>query len=116
MTQLRRRQRRAMPQWTIPTELGFLRHQIETGRPLLDIPQNAFTFASDEHFQATWDQYRDEILADWIRVRPGTRPYAWWRFDSPEPRDETESEFEYLLRHRLMDDAEQSAFEKRKTK
>ena len=24
-----------------------------------------------------WDDLRDELLSDWIRERPGTRPYAW---------------------------------------
>jgi hypothetical protein len=35
---------------------------------------------------ALWTEHRAEILGDWIRVRPGTRPYAWWRFEAPEPR------------------------------
>ena len=30
-----------------------------------------------------WSAYRDEVLADWVLRRPGTRPSSWWRFDMP---------------------------------
>jgi hypothetical protein len=30
-----------------------------------------------------WKKYRDFILTDWIQNRPGSRPWAWWRFDAP---------------------------------
>lgn len=44
--------------------------------------------------KAAWQIFRDEILHDWIREQgphyrpqgPGTRPWAWWAFDAPEPR------------------------------
>jgi hypothetical protein len=26
------------------------------------------------------------ILAEWIAVHPGSRPWAWWRWDAPEAR------------------------------
>ena len=32
-----------------------------------------------------WLFARDDILRDWIERRPGTRPAAWWHWDSPEP-------------------------------
>jgi len=28
----------------------------------------------------------DELLAEWIASRPGTRPWFWWRYSSPERR------------------------------
>lgn len=31
----------------------------------------------------TWRDLRDELLPDWIREHPGTRPWAWWEFDAP---------------------------------
>ncbi len=31
-----------------------------------------------------WKAIRDDVVRDWIRHRPGTRPYAWWKFDNPE--------------------------------
>jgi hypothetical protein len=33
-----------------------------------------------------WEELRHELLPEWIREHPGTRPYAWWKFDAPEPR------------------------------
>jgi hypothetical protein len=71
-----------------------------------------------------WQAERESILCDWIRRRPGTRPWGWWRWDSPEPRREFkpprvdpiggvsappithESEGALLDRHDLWTDAE----------
>ena len=36
--------------------------------------------------QLAWELMRDELLPAWIAEHPGTRPYAWWAFDSPERR------------------------------
>ena len=36
--------------------------------------------------KAAWWELRDELLPTWIEQHPGTRPYAWWRFEVPEPR------------------------------
>ena len=36
--------------------------------------------------QDIWKRFRDEVLADWIRRHPGTRPWCFWRFDSGLPR------------------------------
>ena len=33
-----------------------------------------------------WRQNREPILSAWITELPGTRPRAWWDYDSPEPR------------------------------
>lgn len=33
-----------------------------------------------------WESYREQIIADWIRQNPCSRPWAWWEFDAPEPR------------------------------
>jgi hypothetical protein len=33
-----------------------------------------------------WAANRDDVLREWIRDYPGTRPYAWWQHDAPEPR------------------------------
>ena len=32
-----------------------------------------------------WEIMREKIMADWIREQPGTRPWAWWKFDAPPP-------------------------------
>lgn len=30
-----------------------------------------------------WAEYGDEVVADWIAERPGTRPSLWWLFSAP---------------------------------
>jgi hypothetical protein len=37
--------------------------------------------------QKAWGELREGILAEWIAARPGTRPSAWWRYDSPQSSD-----------------------------
>jgi hypothetical protein len=36
--------------------------------------------------EALWCEHRDRLLAAWVRERSGSRPWAWWRFNAPEPR------------------------------
>jgi hypothetical protein len=36
--------------------------------------------------RACWEAVRDELLSEWIAEYPGTRPWAFWEFDAPEPR------------------------------
>ena len=35
-----------------------------------------------------WRFHRDELLAEWVKRRPGTRPPAWWKFEADEPRQQ----------------------------
>jgi hypothetical protein len=35
---------------------------------------------------ALWAAHRDELLAEWVRDHPGSRPWGWWRWDAREPR------------------------------
>ncbi|MCC6228523.1 MAG: hypothetical protein IT432_04775 [Phycisphaerales bacterium] len=49
-----------------------------------------------------WEELRDELLPEFIREHPLTRPWAWWRFDAPEPRSPLEPEREYLTRLGLL--------------
>lgn len=56
-----------------------------------------------------WEDVRDELLPQWIREHPGTRPFAWWRDEAPEPRREGETELGYLRRHGLLTPAENRA-------
>jgi hypothetical protein len=32
------------------------------------------------------DEVKADILKTWCRQHPGSRPWAWWRFEAPEPR------------------------------
>ena len=34
--------------------------------------------------RAPWKQHRGKVLDDWIKTRPGTRPFAWWEYDAPD--------------------------------
>lgn len=36
-----------------------------------------------EDGRRVWAAARPEILPAWIDAHPGTRPYAWWKFDAP---------------------------------
>lgn len=45
-----------------------------------------FVFDEGEVLVA-WRAHRDQILARWIKERPGTRPSCWWDFDAPGPRE-----------------------------
>jgi hypothetical protein len=38
---------------------------------------------NDDDARARWEQVRAGLLASYIHAHPGTRPWAWWRFDSP---------------------------------
>ena len=53
-----------------------------------------------------WEKHRENILTQWIAANPGTRPWAWWKFDAPEPRPEGEGEADYLGRLGLLTDLE----------
>ncbi len=33
-----------------------------------------------------WQRARPALLVRFVAQRPGTRPFAWWAFDAPEPR------------------------------
>jgi hypothetical protein len=40
-------------------------------------------FWEPEERERDWKAVREEILANWVRKHPGTRPWAWWRYDAP---------------------------------
>lgn len=39
-----------------------------------------------EAAREAWGDLREEMLPEFIREHPFTRPWAWWRFDAPQPR------------------------------
>jgi hypothetical protein len=41
---------------------------------------------SDAQLEAHWRAHRAALLVEWVQVRPGTRPWAWWQWDAPERR------------------------------
>lgn len=81
-----------------------------SGRGKADTPEQQ-TEALEE-MRRDWAFHRERLLQWWITGenapqgmkpwtfvmagRPGTRPWAWWEFDAPEPLGEHESERDYL--------------------
>jgi hypothetical protein len=53
-------------------------------RCLRDEPaENRFFRLSPSEACEEWAAHGADILVEWIAAQPGTRPDAWWRFDSP---------------------------------
>jgi hypothetical protein len=56
------------------------------------IPPDANGDCTDfDAMRKAWELMRADLLAKWIREKPGTRPYAWWKFDAPERRQRTDN-------------------------
>jgi hypothetical protein len=58
-------------------------------------------FAKDDEAgkRAAWNAHRDLLMAKWEEYdRPGLRPWGWWQWDAPEPRDKKQHEALQLLR------------------
>ena len=66
-------------------------------------PKGRSAFDSDVARRKAWHVYRVELLP---MVDPGSRPWAWWQYDAPEPVLPRESELAYLERCRLLSDRE----------
>jgi hypothetical protein len=45
-----------------------------------------FFSVDDAAVRAAWAALRDDLLRDWIRECPGTRPWAWWKHDAPKAK------------------------------
>lgn len=52
-----------------------------------------------EQMRHTWGEVRDELLPAWIVENPGRRPWAWWEFDTSEPRRCVSGPGAYCIRH-----------------
>lgn len=57
-------------------------------------------FADEAEERSAWFQHRDQVMDQWPEQAgtAGRRPHCWWKYDSPEPRDEATSEGEQLER------------------
>ena len=49
------------------------------------LEDNALDCSTGYRLADAWEVHRDTILADWIRRRPGTRPWTWWKLESGLP-------------------------------
>jgi hypothetical protein len=87
--------------------------------PSRHLADRAYANGTDEvGMRADWERLRDEIIQWsvfgcepwpncplWVFLTPdgpGFRPWAWWKFDAPEPLPEGETQRAYLERHGLM--------------
>jgi hypothetical protein len=78
----------------------FLMHHICTGRNLVCVPDEPDLVGSPDLWAALWDRHREQLLAEWVRESPGSRPPAFWRWDhGMEP---PEDEREYLAAHGML--------------
>ncbi|HLN03069.1 MAG TPA: hypothetical protein VK335_27515 [Bryobacteraceae bacterium] len=62
-------------------------------------PKGGSAFDSDVARHVAWHEHRAELLP---LVDPGSRPWAWWQYDAPEPVLPREPEIAYLERCRLL--------------
>jgi len=58
-------------------------------------PKGRSAFASNAARRSAWREHREELLP---LVDPGSRPWAWWQYDAPEPVLPRESALAYLAR------------------
>ena len=66
-------------------------------------------FQSDNSRRDTWRSHSAELMR---LVQPGSRPWAWWEYDAPEPVLPRESETAYLGRCGLFTESEQKSLRK----
>jgi hypothetical protein len=65
-------------------ELGLWdRFQLEHG-PLM--PRESLA-----RLEELWAIHGPQVTREWAEKRPGTRPWGWWTFEAPEPRQECNS-------------------------
>ena len=44
------------------------------------------TLLHPDRLRALWFEHREQLLEEWIAEHPHSRPWAWWQFESSEPR------------------------------
>jgi hypothetical protein len=78
-----------------------------TGYSLVRTGQEADLADDPRLWRSVWVASRDELLEWWVARDPGSRPEAWWRFDSRGvARLAGEAEVDCLSRHLLIGDNE----------
>ena len=79
---------------------------------LLGPREGASAFDSNESRRAAWRAHSQVLTA---MVDPGSRPWAWWEYDAPEPQLPRESELDYLTRCALLSEEERFRLERAQT-
>ncbi|MGP0069675.1 MAG: hypothetical protein ACLQGP_39495 [Isosphaeraceae bacterium] len=88
---------------------AFEQSHICTGKsPIRGIPDQADLESNPPLWAQLWRSNRAELLAFWVDRHPGTRPPAFWKFQTAElpPRLTDESETSFLDRMHLLGDDE----------
>jgi hypothetical protein len=67
----------------IETESGMT-HYLMYGE--LSPEANRFLNNFPDRIKAAWEKIGDSVTKDFIKQHPCRRPWAWWRFDAPQPR------------------------------
>jgi hypothetical protein len=49
--------------------------------------------------RAAWDAHRDRIMGQWMRLYPGTRPFAWWLFEGGPKHGERRTTEHWTAEH-----------------
>ena len=75
---------------------------------LLGPAGTASAFTDEDARQAAWRIAAPELLS---MVSPGSRPWAWWQYDAPEPVLPREPEIAYLERCRLLTESERRSLQ-----
>lgn len=121
MPVVRRRERSRRPDWAVLDRMTS-RHLM---RGACFFGQCIVCRLDAEGLLELWDMHRERLLADYVRVHPGLRPWSWWQHDAPtavelvpqpdhsflvrEPGGEWETELAYLARRGLLTPEEQAA-------
>jgi hypothetical protein len=62
-----------------------LRDFLETGQHGPGATLDERLGARGRALERLWRAHRAALLPSWIEAHPGTRPFAWWRCEAPEP-------------------------------
>ena len=59
----------------------------EGENPGRDLKVSRF-FDQGEKIRLAWEQHREFLLSEWVKKNLCSRPWSWWRFDSPREQIE----------------------------
>lgn len=77
-----------------------------------------------QFLRTQWELYSEEVMTHFVQRFPGQRPWAFWQWSSPEPREaevfgdgsnaeqQKQKDLALFLLHNLLSRAEQTALEK----
>ena len=79
----RKRLSRALKPKTTNWQIDFLLTGQEPEKMTLDFLE---LHGNSDLQRRIWNEIKGDELLKWIKKNPGTRPFAFWKFDSTEPR------------------------------